>query len=429
MKSVLVVDDQEDIIEILEIYIEGHLDDIRVLKANGGYEAIEFLEEEDIDAIICDFRMPDGDGRLVYEHNLKSNNIPFAWHSGTFDVDEDKVEKKSEYFVLDKPVEEKMLVKALQLMLAVSSTNDNLYRKIKVSNLRRLKEIDFDIYYKLNDDKYIELAKEGREDLGEVLEKYETKGVEYLYIKPKEIKKIFDLKQDELKNKIDKSGSVEDIYFVASEVIDHFYDDLQEKGLSEEQIFIANKCVNKCLKEFNKDVSLKKLISNVIDQDNYISTHSLITVHVANAILSKYPKYKVDLEHISMAAILHDLKFPNVRLARIRDFSSPEFKALSHAEKRMVMSHGIELALDLEDANLSKEVIDLIKNHELFGNEIKRGLELSQMETLFHISHEIAHYLTEEGFTETLKYVKNNEEKYLLLIGKDLYQEIIDFLN
>ncbi|PZT57772.1 response regulator transcription factor [Paenibacillus silvae] len=58
--SILLVDDEQDIIKLMEIYFanEGY----RILKANDGMQALKLLETEVIDLIILDVMMPNMDG-------------------------------------------------------------------------------------------------------------------------------------------------------------------------------------------------------------------------------------------------------------------------------------------------------------------------------------------------------------------------------
>ena len=64
-RSVLVVDDEPEIREMLsEILTEAHH---RVVTASSGREALERMEVERYDAILTDIRMPDLDGRALFE--------------------------------------------------------------------------------------------------------------------------------------------------------------------------------------------------------------------------------------------------------------------------------------------------------------------------------------------------------------------------
>ncbi len=59
-KSILVVDDEKDIREVIEIYLIN--EEFEVITACDGLEALEKLKNEAIDLIILDIMMPKLDG-------------------------------------------------------------------------------------------------------------------------------------------------------------------------------------------------------------------------------------------------------------------------------------------------------------------------------------------------------------------------------
>ncbi|OPJ59229.1 response regulator transcription factor [Clostridium oryzae] len=73
-KRILVVDDEEDIRDLLEIYLvnEGY----SVIKTSDGIEAIDVLEKAEIDLIILDIMMPKMDGIQACMKIRKDKNVP-----------------------------------------------------------------------------------------------------------------------------------------------------------------------------------------------------------------------------------------------------------------------------------------------------------------------------------------------------------------
>jgi two-component system, NtrC family, response regulator PilR len=60
MPTILVVDDEPNIIEVLEIVLQD--EGMEVLKSNSGREALILLQDNDVDVVISDIRMPDFSG-------------------------------------------------------------------------------------------------------------------------------------------------------------------------------------------------------------------------------------------------------------------------------------------------------------------------------------------------------------------------------
>lgn len=73
-QTVLIVDDDRDIREIIEIYLIK--EDIKCIIAKDGIEALERLENNDIDLIILDIMMPRLDGINACLKIRENNKIP-----------------------------------------------------------------------------------------------------------------------------------------------------------------------------------------------------------------------------------------------------------------------------------------------------------------------------------------------------------------
>lgn len=62
VSSILVVDDEPDILESLKDLLEAHLPGVRVLTAINGKQGLEYLRKEPVDLVVADYRMPGMDG-------------------------------------------------------------------------------------------------------------------------------------------------------------------------------------------------------------------------------------------------------------------------------------------------------------------------------------------------------------------------------
>jgi DNA-binding NtrC family response regulator len=60
--TVLLVDDEEDILESLALMFRLAVKDLRLVTAKSGQEALEILRRERVDLIVTDYRMPVMDG-------------------------------------------------------------------------------------------------------------------------------------------------------------------------------------------------------------------------------------------------------------------------------------------------------------------------------------------------------------------------------
>ena len=86
--NVLVVDDEDEIRDAIEIYLKS--EDINILKAKDGIDALELIEENDIHLIILDIMMPRMDGIKATFKIRESKNIPIIMLSAKSE-DTDKI--------------------------------------------------------------------------------------------------------------------------------------------------------------------------------------------------------------------------------------------------------------------------------------------------------------------------------------------------
>lgn len=59
---VLVVDDEPDILTSIKTFLEGALDDVSVETATSGAQGLAYIEENPVDVILSDYRMPGMNG-------------------------------------------------------------------------------------------------------------------------------------------------------------------------------------------------------------------------------------------------------------------------------------------------------------------------------------------------------------------------------
>ena len=88
MATVLIVDDEEDIRELVGIYLKN--EGYNICKAVNGQEALQCLSDMQIDLAILDVMMADMDGIALCMEIRKKSNIPFIMLSAK-DQDMDKV--------------------------------------------------------------------------------------------------------------------------------------------------------------------------------------------------------------------------------------------------------------------------------------------------------------------------------------------------
>jgi len=60
--TVLIVDDEQDILHSLQILLETSMVGVRVLTADSGTKGLEIIQREPVDVVVTDYRMPGMNG-------------------------------------------------------------------------------------------------------------------------------------------------------------------------------------------------------------------------------------------------------------------------------------------------------------------------------------------------------------------------------
>ncbi len=89
MDTVLVCDDDKEIVDAIEIYLSR--EDIRVLKAYNGKEALEILENEEVQLLLIDIMMPKMNGIEVTKAVREKSRLPVILLSAKSE-EKDKIE-------------------------------------------------------------------------------------------------------------------------------------------------------------------------------------------------------------------------------------------------------------------------------------------------------------------------------------------------
>ena len=153
MKTILVVDDDVNICELLRLYIER--DDYQVVIANDGEQAVELFNREQPDLVLLDIMLPKMDGWQVCKEIRKTSNRPIIMLTAKGELF-DKIlglELGADDYII-KPFEAKEVIARIHAVLRRTSTNEEK-EKVKEINWDKL-SINLTNYELRVDGKYID---------------------------------------------------------------------------------------------------------------------------------------------------------------------------------------------------------------------------------------------------------------------------------
>jgi DNA-binding response OmpR family regulator len=135
MKTILVVDDERNIIELVRLYLEK--DGYAVIAAHDGREALILAERHDPDLVVLDLMLPELDGREVTRELRRRGDVPILMLTARGD-DLDRIiglEMGADDYLV-KPFNPRELVARVRAILRRSDGAVSAGRPIEVGSLR-----------------------------------------------------------------------------------------------------------------------------------------------------------------------------------------------------------------------------------------------------------------------------------------------------
>ena len=419
--KILIVDDDKDIRDIIEFTLSCDIES-DFIHAESGNSAIEIIKEtSDLDLVICDYNMPDGNGGVVYRYLLESENpLPFVFCSSDFSQDHDDfIDKKNLLDEITKPYIYDGVQKVIESFSNLDKVeegltkNDSPYINIGLDLLLRSKILPCPLFVKLSSGKILKMLNEGEQFTSEEYDKYSTKGVEYLLIEKEQGQKYIEaICDDVMKILEDKTTSEESKVFDAHSII---MKTVSQLGLSETVVKAASRGVDFALHFFQDNQDFKKLEKHIFQASgNYLTKHSVALSFIAAAILKNSTWNSPETRNkLVLAGFLHD--------ATIRTTNFNESYFSDDNDLLSLKEHPTEV-LDLINKvkNLPPDLDRiLLEHHERpDGSGYPRKLSASQIHPLSSVFI-LAHDVVDTIFKLQLENIKISDE----ILQKEIFDE------
>ncbi|MGE0762349.1 MAG: response regulator [Bdellovibrionales bacterium] len=195
MARILVVDDEDFFRKAICEYLKNKRFD--VCEASSVKEAKEFLTRLDLQLVITDIQMPELTGIDLLEWAQTHKTPPFIVMTGFSTL----LETHSAYDLgakefITKPFRHTDLMHAIERVLGskhgitLPMPPATEYCKISIEDVAPYSTIDFDVFVKLSENKYIKIAHKGESVPRERMGQYKEKGVHFLYVAKADLAKL-----------------------------------------------------------------------------------------------------------------------------------------------------------------------------------------------------------------------------------------------
>ena len=277
-----------------------------------------------------------------------------------------------------------------------------LFLPIRIDLLKNLPEVPCDIYVKISDIKFVKIIKKGQVDsVVDTVNKYVTKGIEFLYVEKHLYASLSHLLMHDL-FAAEQSLPVAERGIKITESIISVTKDL---GASEAVLESINESYAHVIKnlEYEKVTSLLANLST--DENIFIENHSYLT-SVFAVMLSRKMEWSTPTiqNNLCMAALLHDLVLADHQLGHHDRDDLETIKNLPYKTRDIVLNHPKILADKLsKTTKLPTDVITLIaKHHDGRGANSYPGVDtiaiMPPVQCLFNVAHQFSIELYKIGF-------------------------------
>jgi response regulator RpfG family c-di-GMP phosphodiesterase len=442
--NVLVADDETDITEIIGLLI-GALYTAEFSYAYSGKSAVALIAEakEKFDLVVCDFNMPNGNGKLVSDY-IQQNQLDIPFILITSDLwDEHPVFKnRPKTYYLQKPFEEDTLNSAVAKALEALTLGENSYIGISLNTLLKIQKITTPLYLKLNESKYVKVINEGNIFDETEYQKYKQKNVLRLYV----VKDYFNELVEDFRKKIltelffktYKSAEVEEFQISAS-VNEIISSTVASFGFNEQTVTLARENIKFVNAIVDKISNLQGLLRWLEGNDyKYELTHSLLICFLATAIAQKFKFQNPHAcENIALAAFFHDVSLEAYQIE-----NEPRFREalrqgihINKSDVDLIRQHPKKSAELLAEWHMCPpEVLTIIENHceRPDGQGFPRGLvakEFDEMSACFVFCEDLVNFfLASRSKSRINEFIAKNGQLYSAVPFKnflDLVKELL----
>jgi response regulator RpfG family c-di-GMP phosphodiesterase len=405
----LIVDDEADVREIVQIALENE-DGHECIHAEDGEDAINKLQNQPFDVIICDQRMPKKNGTDVFKFILDHKiEIKFVFCSTDLVTQHEIFKINPPFFSIAKPG----IFDGIQSLLKKISTQHSVpvdlndIQPISIALLKNLNTLAVDVYIKLAEGRLVKIFKEGDIFSTDDYEKYKAKSVEKLWIKKSDASNLIKNAELSLKmilenNNMSNSDKILSFQENITELIRHY-------DLNPEIVDLTKKAINHFIKTLAKYDSIRDTLKEILDKPNsYLSVQATIASHVG-CTLAYHMKWnsEVTLYKITLACFMANTPLAKLGLDDFQTVHQLENNLSKSSKNLAYFNHPVESSeLVRKHFGLVPPDIDriVLEHHEKpDGTGFPRGLFHSNISSLGAIvvtAFELADYiykLKEEG--------------------------------
>ena len=369
MKKILVVEDNKffrtTLVEVLE-------EKFKVAEAKNGQVAQEMLNREIFDLVLSDMKMPQFDGYRLLAWVKENKPTRFMLMTGFADIFEttsasdlgadEFIAKPFKFEVLIEKIENLFKKKVAEPKATDFEKDDPRYCRLSIDDFVSDKDVAIDLFVRLSEEKFVKIVHKGGKLPEETVSKYKSKGINQLYIRREDLKKVmeFNLKLSKVVAKNSSIPEEKRKRFLAntSEII---LKRTFSEGLNEDSFNGAKEFLETSVEVLAQDEETFNLLESLNEHTDYLYAHSL-GVSMFSVMIAKQLDWvsSMNIFKVSLGGLMHDIGKKEL---------SPELlekprNMLTHKERKEIETHTARGKAILESMrSIPSEVVAMAYQH------------------------------------------------------------------
>lgn len=402
--KILILDDNDQFRQFLIASLEKVYGEIDVIECTSPREAILIYESDPyFQVLLSNLELKSGSFMEVFQHFQASEyNVPLITYS-----DEVSESPHPRLPVVSKSPEDEhqeFLVKLFQLppFSNIQIPPAEEYARIRLFFLYRFHSLDFPVFIKLSDDKFVKVLNPGQKYGLEFLEKYQSKDQKYLYVKledfPKFSSSLFRTplyQEDPNENSMEKQRRK--TMFLQEMA--------RSAGITPDVIGTAEESLKEIIEEAKGKKTLSKLLKLLESSGSYNSDHATLLSYLTSAMCDEMGwNTRRSKEKLGFAALFHDVTLIDPRLAVINYRSIRGLNRFEMTVQEKYKEHPLKASELVREITAKYPQVDIIisQHHERpdgtgfpYGKDYNQLLPLS---CVFIVAHDFVSRAYEMNF-------------------------------
>jgi response regulator RpfG family c-di-GMP phosphodiesterase len=415
---ILVVDDEPDIRDFIVLILGAEFPCL-FWEAGSGRQAIESLAQNQIDLVICDFNMPNGNGKDVFEHTRRMAKIPKFM---LVTSDEEKVHRDITLQVgcgyLEKPYECHLLIQMVATLLDIVPLEESKgkFAAVAVATLKLEESLPFDLYLKLGNNHYVKYFNAQKQPTDFERDRLRNLNTHDIFIRIEDYDKFIADSQRKVFQSITLPKNGLDHHFELKAV----NGDLQNLGLSQvldkKEVVESTQKVLKTVFALSGKIRTFKGLLDWVDSCELSSKklHSILLTLFCNIILKNLKVRSYEFQSyliLGYVAVLHDFQLDDFIVRNEhRILKGIKIKSQIYKNEQEIILRHVSQVMPLIDSwsHCPHEVIKVIEQHHEkadgtgFPKKL-RGDSITDLSAIFNVAHDVADLVWDREGTEELE--------------------------